>query len=598
MTFNISGLGDREALAQIAKMAYGSGSSEKTSGGKGNIGLCLNHAVKFNTHWYERVRTPSDEMLAAMRQSCDELRTRLSGIATAMLSARADADPAARAKLDDALANVRRQLGMDAAGANVAATGLLERKVVASVINVIRDATGFDAWQGLRDVDENALSSKGKVTKFGQAEWSAFIAEEVQHHVQLALDDIAHPADGKPGVVLNEKAKVFLMELIARDVYGHDTTYAVVGSKIRDFTSPYLAITLQAFNLNSKVLTDARPGLKGAGDTLIFLSGSPRKERADRADVALSLLADASPVDRAIGAGFAMALVSEKMPEMRRIQPDGRLTGATVWKACFGESAPRGVAGEFGSRAFSDAFFRRFFRLGDDLLAKCGGNRQSPNTTFSKEPTFFLANAFAGMGFTALIRMGAKAPFRPDASRDFVAAPPLYKVEDARVKTEDEIRQQLKADLHRDTPTVCLHDGQGVKETFDFADALEDMNRQTQGLSESEQSNEIDMRFKDKVDEFVTAFDARYGGRMTDIQRRVVLFGLTQAACVIFGAMEGTAHFKTTMDIRREDDGAFVVSYATDRSRANEFDVRYSYRVEPDGTNCRNNELVFSVGVE
>ena len=595
MTFNISGMGDREALTQIAKMAYGSGSSEKTSGGKGNIGICRDHAVKFNTHWYERLGASSSVKHSEMKRSCDALRTRLSGIATAMLSARADADPAARAKLDDALANVRRQLGMDAAGANVAATGLLERKVVASVINVIRDATGFDAWQGLRDVDENALSSKGKVTKFGQAEWSAFIAEEVQHHVQLALDDIAHPADGKPGVVLNEKAKAFLMELIERDVHFRGGNLRDIGNEIRDFTSPYLAVTLQAFNLCPDVLVAARPSLKEGVDTMGFLSGSPRKERADRADVVLSLFADASPGDRAMGSNLAMALVSEKMPEMRRIQPDGRLTGATVWKACFGESAPEGVAGKFGSRTFSDAFFRRLYRLGDDLLAGYGGNKQSPGTSLSGEPAFFNVPASAGMGFTASIRLMALDPkFRPNAARDFVAAPPLYSVADVRVMTEDNVRHQLKKDFPRCIPTVRLHDGPDVAETFNFADALEDARRQTQGLPDPGRSAEAKARFAGKVDEFVTALDARYGGRMTEIQRKVLLLGLAQCAFIPMIPLRDATHKKIAMDVRREDDGAFVVSYTTDRSRTDEFDVRYSYRIEPDGTNCRGNDFAFS----
>ena len=598
MALDIRGLGNQEALAQIAKLAYGSGMTEKTSGGKGNIGLCLDHAVKFNTHWYERIGTSSSVQRSAMKQSCDELRTKLSGIATAMLSAGEDADPAARAKLDDALANVRRQLGMDATGANVATTSLLERKVVASVINVIRDATGFDAWQGLRGVDERALSSKGKVTEFGQVEYDTFIACGVRNHVQRALAEIAHPADGKPGVVLGEKAKAFLVELIERDARIRGVNFLDIGGKIRDFTSPYLAVTLQAFNLDSQVLTDARPSLKEDVDTLAFLSGSPRKERADRADVALSLFADASPADRAMGSCLAMALVTEKMPEMRRIQPDGRLTGATVWKACFGESAPGGVAGEFGSRTFSDAFFRRLFRLGDNLLARYGGNKQSPGTALSQEPAFFNMPASSGMGFTASIRLMAQDPrLRLDAARDFVAAPPLYKVEDALVMTEDKIRQQLKKDFPRGVPTVRLHDGPDVAAAFDFADALEDAKRQTQGLPDSERSAETKRRFGSKVDEFVEALDARYGGRMTEVQRKVLLLGLTQAALVPFVPLKDTTHSKMTMDIRREDDGAFVISYATDRSRTDGLDVRYSYRIEPDGTNCRGNEFAFSASL-
>ena len=154
MAIDIRGLGDQEALAQIAKLAYGSGRTEKTSGGKGNIGILDGRVVKFNTHWRERGGTPSAEM----RASCDALRAQLSGIATAMLAAQPDADAAARAKLDKALASVRRELGMDAEGQQVATPRLLDRKVVAKVINTIGQATGFDAWEQLRAGDARAFS--------------------------------------------------------------------------------------------------------------------------------------------------------------------------------------------------------------------------------------------------------------------------------------------------------------------------------------------------------------------------------------------------------------------------------------------------------
>ena len=46
------------------------------------------------------------------------------------------------------------------------------------------------------------------------------------------------------------------------------------------------------------------------------------------------------------------------------------------------------------------------------------------------------------------------------------------------------------------------------------------------------------------------------------------------------------------IDVHRENDGAFVITFATDRSRTDDLDVRYSFRVEPDGTNRRVGEFV------
>ena len=77
MAFDVTGLGAQDALAQIAKMAYGSGRNEGVAGGKGNIGLVDGQVVKFNTHWTERLKSTTDEM----RASCDELRRKLGTIA-------------------------------------------------------------------------------------------------------------------------------------------------------------------------------------------------------------------------------------------------------------------------------------------------------------------------------------------------------------------------------------------------------------------------------------------------------------------------------------------------------------------------------------
>ena len=591
MAIDIRGLGNQEALAQIAKLAYGSGSSEKTSGGKGNIGILDGRVVKFNTHWSERGGKPSEDM----RASCNELRARLSEIATAMLANGDDAS--ARA-----LASVRRALGIDAKGNLVETRKLLDRTAVATVMNVLRDATGFDAWGELRAGDAQSLSSKGIVTTFARVAGDVRASDAVLRRVQDAVAAIARPADGKPGIVLGEEATKFLAGLVERDLRDPGRRTALdldeVVRGIRDFTSPHLAVTLQTFNLASHVLTRARRSLWADEQAGAFLSGSPLGPRADRADVAVSLLADAAPADHGADSCLAMALVSEKLPEMRRLQPRGRLTGATVWKACFGESAPKGVAGGYGSQAFTEAFFKRLRRLGDDVLAKCGGLRMFPGMKFSREPGLFLQRASAGMGFTASIRLTAQDPaYRLDAVRDFVAAPPLYPVQDALAKAGEELVGQIGKDFYRDTPIVRLRDGQDV-ETFDFDAILADAQRQAQGVPQSSRSTEARRKLDEKVREFVAALDARYGGRMTDSQRKLLLVGLTQAGYVPFAPLtqiKDSTHAKMTMEIRREDDGTFVLSYATDRDRLDELDVRYEYRIEPDGTNRRGDEFAYGV---
>ena len=601
MAIDIRGLGNEEALSQIAKLAYGSGRFEKTSGGKGNIGLLDGRAVKFNTHFRERGGTTTEGMLL----SCNELRRRLSEIATAMLSAEEGVDPAAQQRRNAALEDVRRRLGMDADGVNVTSTRLLDRAVVASVINVIRDAMGFDAWRGIGGAGAKALSSKGVDTTFVSVTRDVRLTDDVRRQVREAVAAIANPADGRPGVVLNEEATKFLADLVERDLRDPNRRAALdldeVARGIREFTSPHLAVTLQAFNLCSNVLATARLELRADEQAGVFLSGSPAGQRADRADVAVSLFADASPDYHGADSCLAMALVSEKMPEMRRIQPDGRLTGATVWMACFGERVPRGAAGGLWSQEFSDAFFKRLRRLGDDVLAKSGGLRMFPGMKFSKEPGLFLQRASAGMGFTAAIRLTAQDPaYRLDAERDFVAAPPLYAVQDALVKVDEDLVEQIGKDFYRDTPVVRLHDGQDV-ETFDFDAILADAQRQTRDVPEARRSIEARRMLDGKVGELVASLDARFGGRMTGVQRKLLLIGLMQAALMPFAPLaqiKDSAHTKMTMDVRREEDGTFVIGYATDRERQDELDVRYEYRIKPDGTNRRGDEFAYAVSFD
>ena len=100
------------------------------------------------------------------------------------------------------------------------------------------------------------------------------------------------------------------------------------------------------------------------------------------------------------------------------------------------------------------------------------------------------------------------------------------------------------------------------------------------------------------MNEFLAAFDARYANRMTEAQRKALLMWLAQAGFAPFAVIESLAeraHTKMEIDIRREDDGGGGGnSFATDRDRG-DLDVRCSYRVEPDGTNCRVGDLAYEV---
>ena len=125
-------------LQEIARMAYGSGRSEKKSGGMGHMGLLVDEeggttrVVKFNTHRSEYRATHSPQDLQSMVESSNRLRAMLIDISEAACLS------------PDELARIRARLGLPE-GANQAET-LLERKAVADVVSLIGgDAVWNDA---------------------------------------------------------------------------------------------------------------------------------------------------------------------------------------------------------------------------------------------------------------------------------------------------------------------------------------------------------------------------------------------------------------------------------------------------------------------
>ena len=580
MAIDIRGLDNEATLAQIAKLAYGSGRTEKESGGSGNIGILDGRVVKFNTHWGERRGATSD----AMRESCNALRTRLSEIATSLLAARDDADAATNAKLALALAKVRAKLGMAPDGAAVATTRLLDRKAVASVLNTIQEATGFDAWEPLREEGAAAFSSRNVNTSFERVRLETNLAVEVRN----AVAEIAHPADGKQGATLNEEATDFLIGLIRRDIEARradgkrvPTLDGILGG-IRDFTSPYLNVTLQIFNLDAVCLRTDRKVFEQMCFGAPYLAGSANGQRADRADVAVSLLGDFAPNDKGYAMSLAMALVSEKMPEMRRIQPQGRLTGATVWRACFGEEPPANVVRGWGTRAYLAAFTDRLDQIVTSLCERYG-NDVSRDMDIDSIDSLTGAIAANGMAFTPMLHQALKVPgFTVDFDRDYVAGPPLYALADLENKTDADLESQLEDDIIRQYPLITFQDGDR-REEIDFRP----FNGNVAGAQAAVPG------LMAQASAFFRAGERAFNGLpagITPIQRKVMFIGLSQAAFVPFMALLGVGgeHAQARIDIRR-DGTALVMTYST--MEDSPIEVRYSYRIEADGSNRRVGEF-------
>ncbi len=156
-TDKINQLNGAAQLAEIAKMAYGSGLLEGTRGGAGNIGVIGGRVIKFNTHASERKDLKVTE---AMKESCNALRFTLASLARKAYAGKEDA---AR------LRSVMQKLGLNAEGTHVAGPRtLLERKVVASVVKELAGKMKEDhVWD---EAKKNAgeLASTGVQTTFGE----------------------------------------------------------------------------------------------------------------------------------------------------------------------------------------------------------------------------------------------------------------------------------------------------------------------------------------------------------------------------------------------------------------------------------------------
>lgn len=131
----------RSTLQEIARMAYGSGFFEGTSGGKGRMGVLCDangkaRIIKFNTHVGERLFGDSLSENSLMLESSNRLRTMIKSIADG-------------AGLDaETLKEIYNKLGIDKEG-TVVTTDLLSRKIVAKVVNLIGgDQVWQDAWTG------------------------------------------------------------------------------------------------------------------------------------------------------------------------------------------------------------------------------------------------------------------------------------------------------------------------------------------------------------------------------------------------------------------------------------------------------------------
>lgn len=152
----ISALGQasKELLGEISRMAYGSGLLEKTSGGKGNMGVLFDaqgkaRVIKFDTHGRSEHQTPSMQIL-----SSNDLRLRILAIACEAKISKKQYD-----KLCTLL-----QVSTKSDGSVFRPQSLLSRKIVAQAVTLIGGKAAWDMALNGHDISTYASRKQADMT--------------------------------------------------------------------------------------------------------------------------------------------------------------------------------------------------------------------------------------------------------------------------------------------------------------------------------------------------------------------------------------------------------------------------------------------------
>ncbi len=605
---NIRNLEAQQALTEIAKMAYGSGLFEGTSGGKGNIGMLNGRVIKFNTHRSERSGEVTNEMLA----SCNELRLKLAEIARDVLPSRPRQRHPSNAIAKANYEKICEDLGVSMDGKTILTTSLLDRKVVAKVINDLSRAAAqggktLTPWNEVTQV-KGSLSSKNIDTHF------SLVREQTisDNMVDEVLGELATQSSDRPTFTLTPQEANFMKSLVWRE----RSALLAAGKPLpspNDFKasvlsgrSPAFVATMYTFGHNTVDLKDLglTPNIRGPfrladiNRTMgVYFSGAPEAERFDRAELFVTACNTISNDGVFMYGSISIIRMCEKLPEMRRLQPEGRLTCETIWKACFNETLPKELHGMEGTSAFADRLNHRTDELAKDMICKhVPALATDENRLTAVCGRVTTAGYIIDLGVTleAFMKAGmqqihnqdtaqGQEPLVPDLhylfnpSAEKIARGFLYEPVSAAKSSDDTLKNTLWDDLKRQQTIVRLVTNPSAPPT------VIDL-RSFRGQSNSERETTRD-NFMRSIDGFL--------GNVSRAQRNVVMYGFCQAGMLpLRGMLGGDAeHSDIFVTVARDpqDPSRIIMSYQT--ADTVEVDARYSYAVNADGSNIQIGEM-------
>ncbi len=604
---DISSMTAQQKLTEIAKMVYGSGKSEGTSGGKGNIGMLNGRVVKFNTHWTERRGRTTNEML----ESCNDLRRALNEIARALLPLADGPQPLFNNNsiIIEARNKICDELGLTHDGETIETTRLLDRKTVARVIDELSRAaarTGrqLTPWDGATQAADS-LSSKNIDTHFSVVREHASSDKMVDD----VLHDLTRSLPPRPTFSLTPQEANFMKTLVWRErsallaagkplPSSDEFKMSVITGK-----SPAFVATMFTFDHCTEDLAHLCDDPAHKTSDLVFnnrllcayFSGAPEAERLDRAELFMTACNTPSNTGRFMSGSISVLRMCEKLPEMRRLQPEGRLTCETIWKACFNETLPKELRGTEGTSAFAEEMRHRTDQLAIDMIYQLVPDLEDDDEeilfeTVRGQIAVASINLQLGITLEAFVKSGLQRinnkTDRPlvldwdyifNPSTDKVARGFLYQPDSAANESDETLRRTLREDFQRKRTIVRLvSDPQSPETVIDS------------GSFESQSDSECEARITDfmqNVDQFL--------GNVSRAQRNVLMFGFCQASMIPLEAMLYNDSTRSAIIISLErdsqDPSRIIISYQTaDTAPVN---VRYAFAVNANGSNIEIGEM-------
>lgn len=292
-------------------------------------------------------------------------------------------------------------------------------------------------------------------------------------------------------------------------------------------------------------------------------------------------MADAAMVTAqfARGGGISLnALVMQRLPVMRELQPEGLLSHETLWQGCFREPMPEELKNA-APRQFNDAMFERMLNLFQEAapgnpMAKTDG-MGTLMTGISLEKTLESLHGHVALTFA-----------------DFVNLPTLTPL--SRLGSLAEVEASLARDINRRgthnslpgySPTISFGAAGGGSETVHIRDtsAMSEEDRASfAGGKPSPMSHDLAARALRLCDG-------------NEVQARQIIQSMGQAGAFlvrlnssITGVFE-TEHSPLDIDVRKEENGDITMRFY--KPEQSPLDIDYTYTITPDGqgrlTACR-----------